>query len=659
MYSATLDGTCQRIFDSPESLPLATQKDAEHHHTLAQLQDSADRRCFICSALWDDILCRRRPTEMESCADSNEDDAARHPVSVYRMRNVYQSPELLELAILSKVLGLAADLSTEIRHGGQDLPAVSTTHSLFSMAVAQEWLKNCIENHERCRAISLGTTRQPPTRLLEIDRPGSGEIRLVETTAALGAHVKYATLSHCWGQSRVLRLTSGSKQRLQAGIPISDLGLTFRDAVSVARSLGVRYIWIDSLCIIQDSKEDWLHEAPRMVDVYGAALFNIAATSGADTDAGCHPLREGRRLFEPLIVTLKGTGFPDGRYLLYDYRYKDNAFKDMPLLRRGWVVQELLLASRVLHFCRAEMFWECLPPKMRDPWIPRELAWKALRSFPGHPEHAVTNGNGVTLSDLLWDLWPKLVGYYSLCSLTYASDKLAALSGIAKVIQQVFKMDYRAGLWDHELEDQLLWVGLGDPTLEPRYPPPTYRAPTWSWASMDGPIGLSWHRKEGERWRRVVTIQDCHIEAQTEDSTIGIVNGFLRLSGWLITIRLRKDPAGERRWDVFANGVWRETGGTCRCIYLDGQVPTGQIHALAVVVLVDTRDNQPAMTYFLLLHATGDTKGWFYRVGIMFASLESLGVAGRDYTALLKFRNESWLEYETRDDAGLSTIVVV
>ena len=205
----------------------------------------------------------------------------------------------------------------------------------------------------------------------------------------------------------MLRLTSESKQHLQTGVPISDLGPTFRHAVEVARSVGAPYIWIDALCVIQDSKEDWLREVPRMMDVYGAALFNIVATSAADTDARCYP-RNDPRSVKPFVVTRKGTDFPDARYILYDRQYRRAAFKDMPLLRRGWVVQELLLAPRVLHFCATEMFWECfeliasetyqscLPPSMDDLWIPRAFAWKAFRSLPGHSGNALTNGNAVT-----------------------------------------------------------------------------------------------------------------------------------------------------------------------------------------------------------------------------------------------------------------------
>ncbi|KAH6880622.1 heterokaryon incompatibility protein-domain-containing protein, partial [Thelonectria olida] len=127
----------------------------------------------------------------------------------------------------------------------------------------------------------------------------------------------YATLSHCWGKSHALRLTAETKTRLENGIAITSLGRTFHDAVVVARKMGIQVVWIDSLCVIQDSKEDWEIEASRMAHVYRGALLNIAATSAANTDAGFLPRKE-RRPLEPFVVTLEGTEFPEGRYTLSD-----------------------------------------------------------------------------------------------------------------------------------------------------------------------------------------------------------------------------------------------------------------------------------------------------------------------------------------------------
>ncbi|XP_044723828.1 heterokaryon incompatibility protein (HET) domain-containing protein [Hirsutella rhossiliensis] len=182
----------------------------------------------------------------------------------------------------------------------------------------------------------------------------------------------------------------------------------------VAREMGSSFIWIDSLCIMQDSKDDWKREAPRMSDIYRGAVLNIAATSGADTDAGCLPSRMQFSM-EPLVITLQGTDFPDGHYTLYDHK--------------AWVVQEILLAPRVLHMCATEMFWEC--PELR-----------AFCGSYGHATNLARGGNPAAPTGLLWESWREVVEVYTKCGLTYPRDKLVAISGLAKLIQSIFNVDY-------------------------------------------------------------------------------------------------------------------------------------------------------------------------------------------------------------------------
>ncbi|EAQ91953.1 hypothetical protein CHGG_00188 [Chaetomium globosum CBS 148.51] len=545
---------------------------------------------------------RRRPGSGTTAngVTPNEEDAARYPVSKYRLENDRQLPllpGLLELTISFNEAGLKSG-------GGCPRAMPSAVFGIDQTAPdsiarnRQAMLRRDTDGRDRSN-----TGSQHPICDFE---PLLGPVPRLEAPP----------------QSQNEAFYTASRSQTWTG--------TFRDAIHIARSLGPQ-------------------------------------RQGPTPTPGCYPL-EGQPAVEPCVVELEKPGFPNGRYLLYDHRYRDVAFQDMPLLRRGWVVQELLLASRVLHFCPTEMFWECfeltasetypsgLPPRMRDPWVPRGLIWKAFRSLPDHADGgaATADGNGaVALHDMMWYAWPQIVQYYSICGLTYASDKLVAISGCAKLIQQAFKVDYRAGLWDHDLEDQLLWAGN---TSEPRYPPCAYRAPTWSWASMDGGIAWSWHGREGSRWKRVASTRDCHIETRTEDATVGIVSGFLRLSGWLITLQLSRIDRQGRHWNVFANGAWQDTAVF---INLDSDLPaavTDRVHALPIVG--DTLEDQPASICCLLLHATGHKRGWFYRIGVMVGCL-GLGVPNKDYSALAKVRNESWLEYEACDDAGLFSVVVV
>lgn len=527
------------------------------------------------------------------------------------------------------------------------------------MSCARRWLQDCEGRHANC-CVRVSISRLP-SRLIQIDKPGYDQVRLVDAATICGDTIRYATLSHCWGSSTVFNLTSATKAKLSQGIPTSELGLTFRDAVKVAREMGVLLIWIDSLCIVQDSKHDWQNEAPKMSDVYRGAVVNIAAMSGANTEAGCLPKNVHHEV-EPLIVTLQQTEVPSGKYILYNHRYAASSFEGMPLLKRGWVVQELILAPRLLYLCATEMFWQCrevlasetypdgIPPTPRHyaPWIPRETIWKALNG-----PHTAKLPRPDAPKELLWEIWREVIEIYTKCSLTFVGDKLVAVSGLAKSIQAAFNIDYCAGLWDWDLEYQLLWGGASS---QPRYPPPSYRAPTWSWASMDGYISMSRYQEERERWLLVARIVDKYVETQTSDTTAHILGAYIRLSGWLATIRIRRDDGPQMNWDVFANGAWsKDSHG--HYLGLDSDVPTDQVHALAV--LVDKAEDQPAAAVFLLLQPTGVGKGQFYKIGTLYATLETLGIGGRDYNALGKMENEPWLEFESEDEPGTCTFTII
>ncbi|KAF2792569.1 HET-domain-containing protein, partial [Melanomma pulvis-pyrius CBS 109.77] len=161
-----------------------------------------------------------------------------------------------------------------------------------SMTRARKWLSQCLKGHNKCQvAQSTERGQFSPTRLLEIGQPDAEKVRLRFGSAQDSTDIQYATLSHCWGSSKVLRLTSTSFQRLKEGIEISELAQTFQDAIFTARSLGIRLLWLDSLCIFQDSYEDWQKEAALMSHVYRNAVLNIAASVAADSNASCFPKR--------------------------------------------------------------------------------------------------------------------------------------------------------------------------------------------------------------------------------------------------------------------------------------------------------------------------------------------------------------------------------
>ena len=493
-------------------------------------------------------------------------------------------------------------------------------------------------------------TDYSPTRLLQIGQPSGEKIRLLLNPKREGTKVQYATLSHCWGNSHILKLTSKSLKYLQEGIAISELGQTFQDAIFTAGSLGIQFIWIDSLCILQDSGQDWQREAHLMSSVYRFATLNIAASVAADSEAGCLPDR-GTTMIKPCTVQSAWVDCHNYSYLLYYDNFWEDAFKHMPLMKRAWVVQELLLATRVLYLGGTQLFWECyelqacetypdgVPPNLQPSWISRGAVGSLLNNVGCHSDGA-EGGSETNPKDGLWKLWKGIVELYSAKKLTYTSDKLVALSGIAKLMQQAFDDQYCAGLWRKNLVTQLFWVGACDEQrLRPR--PKPYRAPSWSWASLDGPITqLFYEESFYTEIEPLIDITDCEVESTADDTTSSVTGGTLRLSGWLASMQFR--PEYDDKWSVFFNGAWWRQG--IIFIRLDCELESLRLHCLPLYV--DTHQLPHWNVPCLLLGATGDAKGQFKRFGILVLFAGDLGM--QDWTKFQRVKNEIWLEYESR-----------
>lgn len=165
---------------------------------------------------------------------------------------------------------------------------------------ARQWLDQCDANHE-C-SVYRRNRIQLPTRVLDLgeDLSIQNSIKLFETKGVEGI---YMTLSHCWGLTQFITTTRDTLEQRIAGIAFSDLSKTFKDVVSLTRRLGIRYLWIDSLCILQKDKEDWEREAGKMQSVYSQSFLNIAATSSADGSEG---------LFKARLVLIANVPSPFG-----------------------------------------------------------------------------------------------------------------------------------------------------------------------------------------------------------------------------------------------------------------------------------------------------------------------------------------------------------
>ena len=287
----------------------------------------------------------------------------------------------------------------------------------------------------------MSENRWFPTRLLYIGYRDS-EIKLIVTEYNRPSG-PYVTLSHCWGRARFLHLLEENMDSFIGGTCFDSLPKTFSDAIGVFRRMGVSYIWIDSLCIIQDSRSDWLKEAAQMHEVYSNSFCNMSATGATDSSVGLFFNRNIADLY-PCIIPIPWLG--NARYNIYHASFWATHIDDAPLTRRGWACQERQLAPRVLHLSRRPLLRECrapaaaeqyprgLPPAMRVPsalfkgFDPRTHGAE-LRRLTQEPSqdprfHACQLRN-------------KVVAACSRAQLTKAADKPVALSGVAQRMRAV------------------------------------------------------------------------------------------------------------------------------------------------------------------------------------------------------------------------------
>lgn len=197
-----------------------------------------------------------------------------------------------------------------------------------------------------------------PTRVLDVGNEKCSTVQLVETRPQ-AINGSYLTLSHCWGQNEVIKLTTATVDNMHVGISISELPALYQDAITVCRRLEIRYLWIDSLCIIQDQELDWTREIAAMGEVYSNALCNIEAAHAADVFGRLFFSRDSTRikLFPVTIERHEDGPLP---FFLMDLSVQlENDMNGAPLLKRAWVLQEQLLAKRSIIYSKKQLHWVC------------------------------------------------------------------------------------------------------------------------------------------------------------------------------------------------------------------------------------------------------------------------------------------------------------
>lgn len=410
-----------------------------------------------------------------------EDNEIHNSDLFYALANPYYESSL-EFAALPGTLNYSrstiALLSTKADYVTKVLDACSShpdssTGSKSSFELIRGWNEQCKAHHSQCKRI---TENVPvlPTRVIDIESASQDYAgRLFVTHSSQRA--PYVALSHRWGETRPLTTTIGTLDERQQGILIESVSQTFRDAITATKELGLRYLWIDSLCIIQDSSQDWVKEAANMASIYNNASFTIAAVDTEDSTAGCFSARNGlaNRPCRVKIDVAKNVFPISGE--IYIAQHGSCHRPRGPLDTRAWVLQEQLLSSRIINYMRGNIYWECLETEASE--IRPEGLLTAREETFAHDEDFVRvfkRGIGGLLDLTVPEYrskfhrsWQLVVQAYSRRNLTKESDRYAAILGIVTAIGRCTRDKFISGVWEDFLPFDLLWCvyGPGCPTM--------------------------------------------------------------------------------------------------------------------------------------------------------------------------------------------------
>lgn len=347
-----------------------------------------------------------------------------------------------------------------------------------------------------------------PSRLLDLGQSDTAAVTVrlcISTKSLIGQ--QYMTLSHCWGKHVPFRLLQSNIDELQSGIALKILPKTFTDAMYITKRFRVRYLWIDSLCIIQESIQDWREEAAVMGKVYKHSYCNVAARGAIDSTGGCFFTRNPS-LIMPTQVTIKWDdwdGITEQAYqVVSGPELWNTKFSNEPLNQRAWVLQERILSPRVIHFGTQQLWWECHTLNACESYpnsLPGSLTQDSMNSLKRLAlgtdfwKRALESDESITPRTVdavkpgdssrhlkvrpLYMFWATSVEAYSVGGLSRPSDKLIALSGIAIEMERILSDDYYiAGLWRFSLPSYLLWISERSSDILP-YRTTKYRAPSW------------------------------------------------------------------------------------------------------------------------------------------------------------------------------------
>jgi hypothetical protein len=348
-----------------------------------------------------------------------------------------------------------------------------------ALELSKRWITTCTSSHPLCH---MAPSLFKPARLLEV---GESAVKLRETHEI--GQAQWCALSYVWGGDQLVKTTKGSLADHHQGIALDRLPQALRDAVQVCRGLGVLYIWIDALCIVQDDVGDLRRELSHMAEIYQHAIATISAASSTKADDG-FLFRRGHWYHECPPIHLQA--LTESGQRVAAFAYERRLWENDSINWRAWTYQERMLSPRVLAYRNTVLEWNCRTRVDSYGLLEPTTLLRNLKATPDSPYSFSSTP------------WSDVVAEYSLRKLTFEADKLRALSAIARVYHRETGKTYLAGIWKEDLPLALCWIPArhsGSPVV-PR--PAGYRAPSWSWASLESPaMYLAPHPSEQKNLR--------------------------------------------------------------------------------------------------------------------------------------------------------------
>ncbi|PBK66881.1 HET-domain-containing protein [Armillaria solidipes] len=400
----------------------------------------------------------------------------------------------------------------------QDDPAARFIHnrqvlldvdSLMGYSLIKKRIDDCLL-HECCPQPCAALL---PTRVIDCKDPDQPRL-----LAHNGVEDKYVALSYVWGGKQPHSTTTKNLESYIKGIPLINIPKTVVDAITVTRKLGLQYLWVDALCILQDSKDDKAREIARIRHIFRDAYVTIiAACTHRVSDGFLHVRTEGIARWGVKESMLLPFRCPNGG--IGGLQQKDEAPKE-PTDERAWCLEERVLSPRKLIYASHTLQYECQAIHVNVNGSCNFIKPDYFHNVPRLPDltfDAVqgSHDSDSSVEDEVRKAWVVILQMYAQRTVTHPEDRLVAFSGIASHFQHYWlNSKYIAGLWEHQLPSSLMWYSR----LGSECRPPCYRAPSWSWASVEGAIDV-------ELWT------DCVI--------------FCTVIQWDVTVKRQINPYGQ------------------------------------------------------------------------------------------------------------------